>query len=572
MDGIDPISDKYEKKHLLNIARTNERIREVFSEAINVLTLSAGRIRFNGEVFDLSKYPALKAQIAEVIAEMQPAIYTAIVNSIEASWGLSNEKNDVLVDRRLAGKKVPPGTAAVLYDPNRGALEAFVKRKDKGLNLSDRVWNALEPMKTELEKGLALGISEGKPAREMAKEIKQFLNEPDKLFRRVRDAKGKLKLSKAAKEYHPGQGVYRSSFKNAFRVARTETNMAYRNADFERWNSLPFVTGIEVKLSNTHPLYDICDEVKGKYPKEFKFTGWHPQCKCHAIPIMVSDEDYEKIEDALLAGEEPPKFTGVTEPPKGFKDYIRDNKDRINGWSNTPYWVKDNPQFTEGLKAAGKAKVVPITPKAPPKPAFTPAKTLKEAEEFALTNGLAKSVNYKGLKDVEIANETNKVLLEMKGQGVVYDNITSIRKATNKNGREKYMLQNHTELDYDDNGKVKGERHTLILNKAFFDKNPTLADVNKVAKGMRERQWAAAESYQDLVWHEMGHRLTAKNVFLNKNTAKFESLVFDYDKLGRYATKNLDENLAEIFAFHKKTGKAPKEWIDLFNKYSIVKL
>ena len=32
-----------------------------------------------------------------------------------------------------------------------------------------------------------------------------------------------------------GEGVYKSSARNAMRVARTKTNMAYRKADNERW-------------------------------------------------------------------------------------------------------------------------------------------------------------------------------------------------------------------------------------------------------------------------------------------------------------------------------------------------
>lgn len=349
MPDYEDISNRYEKKHLQNIARTNERIREVFSDAIHTLTLSAGRIRFEGEVFDLSKYPALKAQIDEVLKEMGGNIYTALVNSIEASWGLANEKNDILVDRRLAGKKPNAAGRSILYDPNKQALEAFIKRKDKGLDLSKRIWNSLEPFKSEMEKGLALGISEGKSAREMSREIRQFLNEPDKLFRRVRDAKGKLKLSKAAKEYHPGQGVARSSFSNATRLTVTETNMAYRSSDHERWKNLPFVKAIEVRLSNNHPKYDVCDSMVGIFPADYKHVGFHPRCRCYAVPVMASDEEYERLEGAILEGKEPPPIDRVQDIHPSAKEWIRENAERIRGWKNVPYFLKDNPQYTKDL-------------------------------------------------------------------------------------------------------------------------------------------------------------------------------------------------------------------------------
>jgi hypothetical protein len=54
---------------------------------------------------------------------------------------------------------------------------------------------------------LDLGMRDGIPAIEMARDLKQYLKYPDKLFRRVRDVHGQLHLSKAAKKFHPGQGA-----------------------------------------------------------------------------------------------------------------------------------------------------------------------------------------------------------------------------------------------------------------------------------------------------------------------------------------------------------------------------
>lgn len=106
----------------------------------------------------------------------------------------------------------------------------------------------------------------------------------------MRDEKGVLRLSKAAKAYHPGRGVYRSSYKNALRLTATENNMAYRTADHLRWQQLDFVLGIEIKLSNNHPCDDICNELAGVYPKDFKFVGWHPFCRCFSVPKLATRE------------------------------------------------------------------------------------------------------------------------------------------------------------------------------------------------------------------------------------------------------------------------------------------
>lgn len=279
---------------------------------------------------------------------MQAKIFTAVVNGIEESWDLSNKKNNILVDRRLAKSKLPKNIKQTFYDPNIDALKAFKERRENGMDLSNRVWNTLDPFKKELEQSIGLAIADGKPAAETARNIKKYLNEPDRRFRRVRSEDGSLKLSKAARDYNPGQGVYRSSHKNAMRLARTETNMSYRTADHDRWQSLPFVTGIEVRLSNAHPKYDICDRLKGKYPKDFLFRGWHPQCLCNAVAVMASDKDFEAMEDAILAGEDIPMANNqVEDVPDSFKGWLTDNIDRVNGWKNKPYFMRDNSDYVE---------------------------------------------------------------------------------------------------------------------------------------------------------------------------------------------------------------------------------
>jgi hypothetical protein len=172
------------------------------------------------------------------------------------------------------------------------------------------------------------------------------LNEPDKLFRRVRGEDGKLRLSKKAREYKPGQGVYRSSYKNALRLSATEVNTSYRLNDINRWQKLEFIKGYRIVLSNSHKTYDICDELnKSIYPKDMVWSGWHPFCKCHMEPVMISDEQYSKLEDYLLGVGEKPDISYVSEPPKVFTDYVQKNEERIRGWKQPPYWYRDNKKF-----------------------------------------------------------------------------------------------------------------------------------------------------------------------------------------------------------------------------------
>lgn len=48
---------------------------------------------------------------------------------------------------------------------------------------------------------------------------------------------------------------------------------------------MDFILGYEIKLSHSHPCHDICEDLKGKYPKDFKWTRWHPNDLCYVITI-----------------------------------------------------------------------------------------------------------------------------------------------------------------------------------------------------------------------------------------------------------------------------------------------
>lgn len=329
-----------------------KRLKRYYNASITEITIMAtGITNATPTTFKLSSYPQLRQKIADEIRKLHGNIFDTVIEGVNKSWKYSNEKNDVIVDRRLAGKEPSAKGKMILYDSNEKALDQFLARKRKGLNLSGRVWKTLEPFPKQLEQALGLMVGEGKGAKAMATEIKQYLNEPDRLYRKVRGEDGKLILSKAAREYKPGRGVYRSSYKNALRLTRTETNMAYRYADFERWQKLPFVTGIRIKISNRHIVYDICDPLQGLYPKDFKFAGWHSQCLCSQTPEMMDDKEYSKFEDQILAGtaDLSPKLAHSS-PPKAFGEYIAQNKEKIKGWASLPYWALDNPQYTKQLR------------------------------------------------------------------------------------------------------------------------------------------------------------------------------------------------------------------------------
>lgn len=348
--------DKYEKMQDQEVAALLREIDGLYSDlaaTVGFIGATSASGVDTSVPFVLSEYPAIKARIDKAIARLAKKLEVAIVNGIRSQWTLANKKNDELC-RVVFGNLLDSITSEQrrrYFNNNDRALDAFLLRRESGLSLSQRVWNYARQGSLEIESALELGIKTGQSAAEMARDLKDYLHFPDKLFRRVRDKEGELHLSKAAAEFHPGQGVYRSSYKNARRLAATETNMAYRSADHARHMQLDFIVGIRINLSNNHtclgkdgkphPFYDICDELQGDYPKTFDFVGWHPLCRCFVTTILKTDEEIDRDSDGVDRG----SVNEVKKMPPQWEEWLEKNQDRIDraeARGTLPYFLRDN--------------------------------------------------------------------------------------------------------------------------------------------------------------------------------------------------------------------------------------
>lgn len=333
----------YDKQVLQRIFSQDAAIGSVFNLFTRAISPKLARMKEGG----WAKNIAIEKEIDYELAKLQSNLEATIYNNQKWASVISQTKNDELVKNYIRGMSLTSIIKDKLFQVNKSALDAFINRRVEGLNLSDMVWNITNQTKQQLEFYLESGIATGRSAAGISQDVRQILKEPDKLFRRVRNEKGDLVPSNPMKAFKPGQGVYKSSHQNAVRLAATETNMAYRMADHTRWNDLDFVTGYEVKLSSSHPAPDICDHMKGIYPKDFVFRGWHPRCFCHAEPVLMPPDDFMEYIDAdeATATSILEKHT-VGEMPKSATSFIDQNKETISKYKNAPYWVHDN--FIDG--------------------------------------------------------------------------------------------------------------------------------------------------------------------------------------------------------------------------------
>lgn len=365
-------TNKFDNQHLRNLSAYGRQVDAVYAAAVKEAARLGVSIRdFNPDrLFSFADYPITRKRIEKLLDALESGLSAVIVNGVRSEWTLANNKNSELA-RQVFGDNVGKLSQAQYrryFSTNGAARDAFLERKVSGLNLSDRVWRYTEQFKAEIELGLDIGIRNGRSAEDLQRDLKEYLRHPDKLFRRVRDEHGLLQLSQRAAAYHPGRGVYRSSYKNARRLAATETNIAYRTADYSRWQQLDFVVGIRVVLSNNHTLLgadgkphaftDICDKLsaphgsentsgRGCYPKDFKFTGWHPHCRCHAETILKTPDELMADNERIMKGEEPvsKSVNTVKDVPKEFKTWLEDNKERAKRSISAPYFITDNRKY-----------------------------------------------------------------------------------------------------------------------------------------------------------------------------------------------------------------------------------
>lgn len=307
--------------YMLQVRNIYDRINEKVASLVE-------SVGYDGSTeFFFADFPEVKRDLLllqrQFVGEMQTLIYSG--TSVE--WKNSNVFQDAVASKALKyyRAQVSGERFKHYFNSNSDQLKAFQARKDKGLNLSTKLWKQADIYKESLEATISTAIEKGMSATTLSKRISRYLKDWPSL-----QADYQERYAKATRchdcEY------------NSIRLARNEISMAYRTAEQLRWQKFDFILGYKIKLSDSHPRYDICDDLAGDYPKDFKFRGWHPNCLCFTVPIVMSEEEYwsDNREDS------PNK---ITDPPENFSKWVYDNSTKIQEAENRgtlPYWIKDN--------------------------------------------------------------------------------------------------------------------------------------------------------------------------------------------------------------------------------------
>lgn len=297
----------------------------------------------SNEVFSFSDYPEQRTAIQKMQNDFVTDLSNLIDRGVTKEWQMGNEAQNLLINSMVesAGVRLNNFYQKKFWQYNDEALNAFKRRKDKGMGLSTKIWQQSSELKTQLEDTISVAIQRGMSAITLSKRISQYLQNYPKLKQDYGEKFGTAIRCRDC-EY------------KSIRLARTEINMSYRMAEQERWRNLDFVLGYRIKLSKNHTckgvinFYDICDELEGDYPKDFVWAGWHPSCRCYAIPILMSEDEFERYNRREETTEKP-----ITEMPKQFDEWLAYNADRIEKAQERgtlPYFLKDNKDLIYFIK------------------------------------------------------------------------------------------------------------------------------------------------------------------------------------------------------------------------------
>ena len=312
-------------------------VRRIYGELNGEAARIALSTGYDGkQPFAWKDYPATKARVRKLQERFVSQLGGLIMTGTSDEWKRSNLQQDLIVDKVLKAYHTSREDAANerYYRDNSEALQAFQQRKERGMNLSDKLWDQSQAYREELQDTISAAIERGTDAITLSKQISKYLSDFPAMQRDYKEKYGKASKVQNCE--------YRS-----IRLARSEINMAYRSAEQQRWRQLDFVVGYEIKMSGSHPVHDVCDELAGKYPKDFVWNGWHPNCMCYEIPILKTEDEFYNKDQEVRSWEE------VQDVPEAFNTWVGGNLDRIKAAEKNgtlPYFLADNKQYLAKAK------------------------------------------------------------------------------------------------------------------------------------------------------------------------------------------------------------------------------
>jgi hypothetical protein len=464
----------------------------------------------------------------DLLKAINKGIYIAVGASTEAA-------QQTFIDMVKGLWSVPEIKQAFATINERAIMALLARTGSDGLKLSDRVWRTSQRARNALKVIIEDGVVRGLDARKMARQVQQYL-QPGVWTALKEETRKRL-------------GVPKDVSMEAMRLAVTEMHHAFHEGTRMAWNSVPGVQGYYWRLSNWHPITDICDDYAshngdGFWPKDQVPIKPHPWCRCYIIPAV----------------EEADRFV-----------------ERLREWVHKPELHPDIEEWYNEVKTLI------------PRPSITavPAVQIKysnkaEAQRYLIEQLGFRQVNFGSVSD-DIAVMITKNIER------TYEKFQFLRGYIHEleaNFTQRYYAAAGTKFDYSNNQFT----NVLSISEYFMKDTATIREFYEldVADGFHPK----GTDIDAIILHELGHVIEIKLAELRAKTLKEMNKIMyedgtvskelkektlktlnveDNDEniaemLSRYAIGDSSEFMAEAFAEFMDSAN-PRELAKTFMKY-----
>ena len=281
-------TSKLNKEYLKNSLRHEAELKKIYVESANKIEgIVNAKLKVkitNNEKENLKA--VIRAEINDVKTNSIKAIKTGIRTSLKNGVATSTESTKSMFTYLKVDKRFNPeliyASAHWTYTMLKG-VEYILKNPIDGVTLSEHIWKYSDDAYRRIIQDINIGINSGESINSIAERLKSRLIFPERdlRFEWMKDLhpgpERDLRF-KWMKDLHPGPGVYRSSYKNALRLAKTEFHRAYLEGS-QRWaQTKKWITDVIRREPGPADDFD-CASVKDQpFKKGFEPGLFHPNC------------------------------------------------------------------------------------------------------------------------------------------------------------------------------------------------------------------------------------------------------------------------------------------------------
>lgn len=280
------------KKYVDLRLRQDQAIRGIFIRSADKVAKEIRRLKRlgTGSEMNMRYLVALRdslkqSGIGEGLTEL---LQKDIVKAVDAGSTYSMEVTMSQISKTKISKDP---LQRAFFRTNERAVEACWARTERGLHLSDRIWQKDQKYRMAMTEIIQDGVATGEDPVETARQIEKY----------VRRGKKTMAVDYPEMMDRMGSRIPNDISYEALRLVRTETAAAFGEGTIAAASVSPSYKGMKWVLSGSHPVRDKCDDLAeadhglgmGVWPpgQEPPMPA-HPNCLCILVSVHEDTDDF----------------------------------------------------------------------------------------------------------------------------------------------------------------------------------------------------------------------------------------------------------------------------------------